>query len=76
MVTGNFSARYTTAMLECGERSPIEAGVVGRLADNECRHGRLPLDRTSPCGCWPEAGAPVLSLPRSAEQNVSSRRAA
>jgi hypothetical protein len=76
MVTGNFSARYTTAMLECGERCPIEAGVVGRLADNECRHGRLPLDRTSPCGCWPEEGALMLSLRRAAEQNVSSRRAA
>lgn len=25
-----------------------------RLADLECDHGRLPDDRTAPCGCWPE----------------------
>ena len=40
MVTGNSSARYAAAMAECGGRCPIEAGVFGRLADRECRHGR------------------------------------
>ena len=39
----SFSARYTAAMAECGGRCPIEAGVLGRLADHECRHGRLPV---------------------------------
>jgi hypothetical protein len=48
----SFSARYADAMAECGERCPIEAGVLGRLADHECGHGRLPRDRTPPCGCW------------------------
>jgi hypothetical protein len=24
-------------------------------ADAECRHGRLPTDRSKPCGCWNEA---------------------
>ena len=37
MVAPNFSARYTAAMAECGGRCPIEAGVIGRLADHECR---------------------------------------
>ncbi|HET6865893.1 MAG TPA: hypothetical protein VFH80_08215 [Solirubrobacteraceae bacterium] len=36
----SFGARYTVAMVECGGRCPIEAGVLGRLADHECRHGR------------------------------------
>lgn len=29
----------------------IEAGWP--LADFECKHNRLPSDRTPPCGCWP-----------------------
>ena len=53
MVSPHFSARYTAAMADCGGRCPIEAGVLGRLADHECRHGRLPFDRTPACGCWP-----------------------
>jgi hypothetical protein len=32
---------------------PIEAGLIGSLADNECKHDRLSSDRTPPCGCWP-----------------------
>lgn len=24
------------------------------LADHECTHGRLPGDRSEPCGCWPQ----------------------
>jgi hypothetical protein len=56
MVSPSFSARYTAAMAECGGHGPIEAGVLGRLADHECRHGRLPFDRTPACGCWPQEG--------------------
>ena len=41
---------------------PIESGVIGRLADNECRlHGRLPFDRTPACGCFPQEGHGVVS---------------
>ncbi len=76
MVTASFTARYTAAMAECGGRCPIEAGVLGRLADHECRHGRLPGDRTPPCGCWPEEGAAVVALARPAEQPRVGRRAA
>ena len=38
-----FPARYRAAMRHA-ERCPIEAGVLGRLADHECAHGRLPGD--------------------------------
>lgn len=40
----------------------MEAGVIGKLADNECRHGRLPGDKSPACGCWPhhELQAPDL----------------
>jgi hypothetical protein len=72
----SFSARYTAAMAECGARCPIEAGVLGRLADHECRHGRLPYDRTAPCGCWPEEGAVVVALSRPLERPLVRRRAA
>lgn len=72
----SFSARYTAAMAECGGRCPIEAGVLGRLADHECRHGRLPSDRTTPCGCWPEESAVVVALRRPAERPSVKRRAA
>jgi hypothetical protein len=48
----NFSARYAVAMVECGERCPIEAGTIGRLADHECSHGRLPFDHTPASGRW------------------------
>jgi hypothetical protein len=67
MDSAMFSARYTAATAECGGRCPIEAGVLGRLADHECRHGRLPYDRTPACGCWPREGAAmlILSAPRS-----------
>ncbi|MGO9882228.1 MAG: hypothetical protein ACLP4R_29915 [Solirubrobacteraceae bacterium] len=72
----SFSARYTAAMAECGGRCPIEAGVLGRLADHECRHGRLPGDRTPPCGCWPEEGAVVVALSRPVKRPSVKRRAA
>jgi hypothetical protein len=72
----SFSARYSAAMAECGGRCPIEAGLLGRLADHECRHGRLPFDRTLACGCWREEGAVLLALPRPRTSPDSSRRAA
>ena len=72
----SFSARCAAAMVECCGRCPLEAGVLGRLADNECRHGRLPFDRTPACGCWPQEGAAVLALPRLSEMPATDRRAA
>ncbi len=71
----SFSARYAAAMAEGGGRCPIEAGVLGRLADHECGHGRLAFDRTPPCGCWGEEGAVVLALARPLEEHVASHRA-
>jgi hypothetical protein len=38
MGSTTFSARYAAAMAECGGRCPMEAGVLGKLADHECRH--------------------------------------
>jgi hypothetical protein len=72
----NFSARYRKAIAHYGGSCPIEAGLWGRLADNECRHGRLPFDRTPACGCWPQEGAAVLALPRRKPDLGVSRRAA
>jgi hypothetical protein len=72
----SFSARYTATMAKCGGRCPIETGLLGRLADHECRHGRLPFDRTPACGCWPEEGAVVLALTPPIVEQLVSRRAA
>ena len=52
----SFAERYRAAMRETGG-CPIEAGLLGRLADHECAHGRLPGDRTPKCGCWPQENA-------------------
>ena len=41
---------------------PIESGVIGRLADNECIHERLPFDRTPACGCFPQEGKAVVPV--------------
>ena len=76
MGSTSFSARYTAAMAECGGRCPIEAGVLGRLADHECRHGRLPFDRTPACGCWCEEGVAVLALSPPVEEQRVARLAA
>ena len=76
MARFSFSARYTAAMADCGGRCPIEAGMFGRLADLECRHGRLAFDRTPVCGCWPEEGALVRALPRRRLSSRSGRRVA
>lgn len=72
----SFSARYAAAMAECGGRCPIEAGVLGKLADLECRHGRLPHDRTPACGCWPQDGAAVIIPPARRAAGASNREAA
>lgn len=76
MTSPSFSAHHAAAMAECGGRCPIESGALGRLADYECRHGRLPHDRTPPCGCWPGEGAVVVALSRSVEEPLVGRRAA
>jgi hypothetical protein len=76
MGSATFSARYAAAMAESGGRCPIEAGLLGRLADHECRHGRLPGDRTPRCGCWPGEGAVVVALSRPVERPSVKRRAA
>ena len=55
--------RYRAATREAGGDCPIEAGVLGRLADHERPHGRLPGDRTPKCGCWPQENASVIPLP-------------
>ena len=72
----SISARYTAAMVECGRRCPIEAGLLGRLADHECRHGRLPFDRTPSCGCWPHEGAALFALPGRRKKDTADRPAA
>jgi hypothetical protein len=57
-----FTARYQKGLRQTGGRCPIEAGVAGRLADHECHCGRLPFDRTPPCGCWPQEPAALVTL--------------
>ena len=53
-MANTFAAAYRAALQLTGGACPIEAGLLGNLADHECRHGRLPGDGTPPCGCWPE----------------------
>jgi hypothetical protein len=73
-----FPARYRAAMRLAGRACPIEAGLLGHLADHECAHGRLPADRTPKCGCWPQETATVIPLRTSApiETAAAKRRAA
>jgi hypothetical protein len=61
LVAQHFSARYRVAMTQCGGRCPIEAGLIGRLADHECRHGRLPFDRTAAAAAGPRRVPPCSS---------------
>jgi len=60
----SFAAAYRAAQRRAGGGDPIEAGLLGRIADFECRHGRLAFDRSPACGCWPEEGTPVSARPR------------
>ena len=70
-------ARYRAAMRHAGA-CPIEAGVLGRLADHECAHGRLPGDRSPKCGCWVQEDASVTPLRNAPppEPTAVKRRAA
>jgi hypothetical protein len=71
-----FSARYRAAEAQSGGSCPIEAGLLGRLADHECPHGRLPFDRTPSCGCWLQEGAVILPLPQPRSARRAAKRAA
>lgn len=59
----SFAAAYRAAMQLTGGACPIEAGLIGHLADHECRHGRFPDSAGPPCGCWPEETDNVLDFP-------------
>ena len=72
----SFSERYRAAMREAGGACPIEAGLLGRLADHECAHGRLPGDPTPKCGCWPQENAPVITLTQRGRRARAGRKAA
>jgi hypothetical protein len=74
-----FTARYQKGLRQTGGHCPIEAGVAGRLADHECNCGRLPFDRTPPCGCWPQEPAALVTLSARSSATASApprRRAA
>ena len=49
----NLAAYYRKASRGLGDGCPIEAGIIGRLADNECPHGNLPTDHRIDCTCFP-----------------------
>ena len=70
-----FAELYRQATIAAGGVCPIEAGVILRLVDNECRHERLPFDATPPCGCFPEEGAVVVELPARPTADASRRAA-
>jgi hypothetical protein len=71
-----FTARYREGLCQTGGRCPIAAGVAGRLTDHGCRCGRLPFDRTPPCGCWPQEPAAVVTLSARSPATASTARAA
>ena len=71
-----FPETYRAATRETGGCCPIEAGLLGRLADHECGHGRLPGDRTAKCGCWPQENAPVIAFTQRARPPRAARKAA
>jgi hypothetical protein len=48
-----FADSYRDCTIALNGSCPIESGFIGGLADNECKHERLPGDRSAPCGCWP-----------------------
>jgi hypothetical protein len=61
-MANTFAQAYRAAQQITGGACPIEAGILGRLADHDCRHDRQPGDPGPPCGCWPEEGAAVIAL--------------
>jgi hypothetical protein len=76
-IANPFPACYRAAMRHAGGGCPLEAGLLGRLADHECAHGRLPGDRTPKCGCWAQEAAPVIQLRDAAPiGNVAAERRA
>jgi hypothetical protein len=70
------TARYHAAIRHTGGDCPIEAGLLGSLADHECAHGRLPADRTPTCGCWPQEDGVVIALSAPTRRPDPARRAA
>jgi hypothetical protein len=71
----SFAAAYRAAMQLTGA-CPIEAGVLGYLADHECRHGRLPDSASPPCGCWPEETDNVVDFPTASRPRPETAEAA
>lgn len=53
MPTVGLEAEQADAAVEGYGRSSLY-GPVYKMADDECEHGRLPGDRTDPCGCFTE----------------------
>lgn len=74
----DFQALYLSTYRALSERMggacPIEQGFFMRLADHECRHGRLPFDRSPACGCWRQE-ARVISLPEKPKASRKRRAA-
>ena len=71
-----FTAQYRAGWRHAGGGCPIEAGLLGRLADHECRHGRLAYDHTPKCGCWPQENGIIIALPAPTPHPAPARRAA
>ncbi len=59
----SFAVRYRAAAEQLRGACPIEAGTLGRLADHECRYGRLAGDRTRSCGCFAAEHGVLYTLP-------------
>lgn len=49
--TRAFADTYNAHLGKYGS-SPIEDGTIGKLADNECKHGALPSDAKRICDCF------------------------
>ena len=69
-----FPRHYRASQRQTGGGCPIEAGLLGRLADHECRHGRLAYDRTPKCGCWPQEDGIIIALPAPTPHPAPARR--
>ena len=69
-----FAAQYRAARTRSGGACPLEVGTLGRLADHECRHERLPFDRTPTCGYWPQEGAELALFPTPRRARASGPR--
>jgi hypothetical protein len=69
-----FTRRYRTLQHRHGTGTcPIESGVLLKLADHECAHGRLPMEGPS-CGCFPGQEPPAaVELPRFTRTTATTR---